>query len=620
MKLIKLSILLAILNTTYICKAQIKSGDGYVQDIEMKYLGTHQLISDDVEINPELISIVSKNESENIDELRKVKELALKYKREFLNSNKNINSSYKKTRGNEPILVSGFDAASSNTSTPPDNSIAINTLDQLIIVANGIFKVFKGNGASLQVTKNLATFFNPLGTALLTTRICDPKVMYDNQADRFIVFGQTCEGESASSQVLFAFSKTNNATGEWNYYALTGNPLNNSMWFDYPKMGISDHDVYVSGNLFSDAGAYSSSVVYQIDKLKCYAGSTLASGDSKVWSNITGDPFTIVPLSNGQQGGYGNNMYLACKGSAKIKLYEISNAVQNSPTITLTNVTIPASSSPGDALQNGTTSLLDVGDGRSMDGFYLNGTIHFVFHCDGGNGFSAINYTRMSKVGGVWTPINKIIKETGIDLTYPSIASMGFGINDQSSILSVNYSSSTDFPGIKAIFCDNNFTPSNPIITKTGGGSISFGSGDPKRWGDYSSCAKDYTQLTPTVYSFSCAGSPTGIWSNRVSKLRTPFTATGSLDTKANTNEMLLYPNPVINRCNIDIELPESGILIIDLISIDGKNNKLLFKGTCSQGKHNFSFNTSTFANGNYIIQIKNNSKLLTNKKITINK
>ena len=50
----------------------------------------------------------------------------------------------------------------------------------------------------------------------------------------------------------------------------------------------------------------------------------------------------------------------------------------------------------GNAAQSGSNILLDVGDNRIQNGFYLNGTIHMVFTSGIGQGWNGINYKRIS--------------------------------------------------------------------------------------------------------------------------------------------------------------------------------------------------------------------------------
>ncbi len=601
-------------------KAQ-KNGDGFSKNILGHYYGTYIVPTDNILLEPELHGSISKNESENEQELKELKERLQLQKQDYIKNNGTVTIS-NKTTANEPILVSGFSTIPNPTVTPPDNSASINADGQIVTIINNTIKIYNTVGVSLASTRSLSSFFSPLGTALLTNSICDPKVFYDNQVNKFIVFAQTCDGNSSTSQCLFAFSQTSNPTGAWNYYAFTGDPFNQNEWFDYPKLGVSDHDVFVTGNLFSDVGGYTRSIIYQIDKLKCFAGATLTAIDSKVWYNITGTPFTMVPMSNGRQGGYGNNMYLACKGSAKIKLYEISNSVQNNPTITLTNVTIPSNSAPADAPQLNSTKLLDVGDGRAMDGYYLNGTIHFVFHSDGGNGFSAINYTRLLKSGTTWTATNNIIKETGIDMSYPSIASIGFDNIDQSSLISYNYCSPTEMPGIKAVYSSHNFTVSNPILLKVGEGPVELGTSTSTvaRWGDYSACAKDYGASLPTVWSFACYGNAGKYWSNRVSQVTTSIVPLATTPIEKQSTNATIFPNPSIpqQRTQVKINIPIDGILHVDMYTMQGQIVQNIYHANSPKGDNDFSFNTSTFAIGNYVLKFSLNNTEIASKKITI--
>jgi len=61
----------------------------------------------------------------------------------------------------------------------------------------------------------------------------DPRAIYDPIADKYIV-SWLAGNTSNSSLIVIGFSETNDAAGNWNLYALTGDPNNNGQWSDYP--------------------------------------------------------------------------------------------------------------------------------------------------------------------------------------------------------------------------------------------------------------------------------------------------------------------------------------------------------------------------------------------------
>ena len=199
-----------------------------------------------------------------------------------------------------------------------------------------------------------------------------------------------------------------------------------------------------------------------------------------------------------------------------------------------------------------------------VDVHSLHGPIHFVFHSDVGNGFAGVNYYRLQKVGPNWTSLgNKIIKITGKDCTYPSITSMGWNTNDQSAILAFNYVSSVDYPGVKAVFVNENFIASTLMEVKTGTGAVNLSGGSgTTRWGDYSSISRVQNATVPTAWCFSMYGNTSTTWTNYFAKITSQAWGTGTEELNTSANEASVFPNPVLeDYYRVKLDLPVSGML-----------------------------------------------------------
>lgn len=629
---------LLLLGTLHVNAQQQKdlnAGDATKTPVEVKFLGFANPVSDDIELVPNYMPLISKNESENQEALEKIKEQKMEQKKKFLDEIGWEIPAEKKTRANfEPNLEIGYNAL--NTSgTPSDNTIAVNNNNQIVAVVNSSLRYYSATtGAGLQGVFSLASFFaSPQNGTLLTNNLCDPKVIFDPQVEKFIMFAQTCDGSSSSSQLLLAFSKTSDPTQGWYFYQFSGNQssaVGTNGWFDYPKIGVSGHDVFVTGNIFDDNYNYVQSVIFQIDKTKCFAGSTLnlAASDAIIYANISNSPFTMVPMSNGQSGTYGNKMYLVSTsqswtGQSSLLTYTIDNIVQNNPNISVQSISIPSAGAPANAVQKGTTMELNTGDNRGMDGFYLNGRIHFVFHSDVGNGYAGINYSRLKLDGSSWNlENNQTIKATGKDFTFPSIASMGWNGNDQSAIIHFNYASNNDYPGMKAVFVNENAVASAPIEIKTGTGYVNINTGgSDTRWGDYSGIGRVLNATKPTAWCFGMFGNTSHGWTNHFAKITTTAWPVGVTETVASEPEVVIYPNPVVEDIfYMNLNLPKAGSLQVNLLDMNGNLIKKVYQSNASAGKGVFSFNQGAIANGTYLVQVLLNNTEIQHEKITINK
>jgi len=84
----------------------------------------------------------------------------------------------------------------------------------------------------------------------------DPKVLYDQYEDRFLVI--TLESVNTgvalddNSAVLLAVSATGDPTGTWYFTRIDVDEVIGGFdsWFDYPGFAIDEEAIYISGNMF----------------------------------------------------------------------------------------------------------------------------------------------------------------------------------------------------------------------------------------------------------------------------------------------------------------------------------------------------------------------------------
>ncbi len=370
-----------------------------------------------------------------------------------------------------PNIGRNFEGNSSNGFSPLDNSLAISNGGYIISVANTTIEYATMAGQVL--------YYNDLISFINDTEIegvCDPVVIYDSGSDRFVFFCQVSPLNSTQSKLLIFFSKSNNPMDGWWYYKITGNPLNDGSAFDYPKLAVSNNELYITGNLYFDNGNFNQSVIYQINKIAGFAGQSL---NWQYWHNISGGPFTLTPLQWGQQGNYGPGCYLVASSSSDnniIWFYDLTDDMTGSPTLVYHPVNVTPYKVAPNALQKGTDVKLNTNDCRMLSGFYLNGTAHFVFNSEFSDGYCGINYHRLEVAN--LSDQSMVFGLAGSDYSYPSVASFANETNDKSVMIGFLKSSSTTFPSIRIVNCDNDFNWSGSTEVKAGNGYVHY-SGDP---------------------------------------------------------------------------------------------------------------------------------------------
>jgi hypothetical protein len=514
-----------------------------------------------------------------------------------------------------PIVGVNYSSNKNDQSTPQDNNIAISNHGVIVSVSNSTLEIDDSSGAN--------HYYQQI-TALTSgiSNVCDPVVIYDVRADRFIFYAQECSGASSSSKLLIFFSKTNNpATGGWNYYTLSGNPKNNGNWSDYPKIGLNDNEVFISSNLFSDAGSYSESVLWQIGKAVGYAGSggTLSY---KVWTGIAGSPFTLLPLTDGQGNSQSPGMWVVCTnpgGASTYDLYQITNTVANNPVMNHYSVPCTAYAPLGNDLpQKGSTVLLSSGnDCRTMSGFLLNGIAHFVFQCDYGDAVhNAVCYNRLDV--NAKTNTAKIFGSTTSNYSFPAVASFSTSKSDPSVMIVCGHTDGTIFPEFCAVNCDPGMNFSVATSVKKSTSYVNFiSSGGSERWGDYSGMCRKHNSLNPSVWCQGSTGNASHSWDSWNAEIHMNL-ATGIPEPVNPVSSFKAYPNPVIDIFRVEFSIEQDAKTEIALYDMQGRLVKALYSGYCMAGENSFSFNKSNLSKGTYFLSIKTNSNTVRNEKIVI--
>ena len=501
-----------------------------------------------------------------------------------------------------PTIGASFEANWFDQTTPPDNSMAISAGGLIVSVTNSHIEYYN-TGGTLLFTSSFDNFFNdPSFTAL----IYDPVVLYDSGADRF--FMVVLHGSNSGvSKVIACFSKSNNPSDGWWIYKLPGNPLNNGCWFDYPKIGVSNNEVYITGNLFTDTESFNQVVLYQIAKAGGFAGGSL---NWTYWYGLAESPFTLVPVSYGQQGNYGPGIYLVCTdrnnfGDDHIRLYDLTDDLSGNPQINVYSVT-QSMYMAGDAPQLGTNVLLDNGDTRALAGFWLDGIIHFVYHSEYTNNYNGLNYSRL-------TVTNLILLHTkfgldGYDYSYPNVASFGANASDRSVMIGFLRAGSDIYPQVRVVYVDNSGNWSASTLVKAGTTYADvYQSGGVARWGDYTGISRKHNAANPEVWMSGCFGNfrlnehSFDSWIAQITGVSPGIQESPPAKPMA----VKLYPNPVIDRAQVEFTLQDRSGVEISVLDLNGRSVKLLFRDTAPAGTHSFSFNKGALQPGSYFIRVQ---------------
>lgn len=129
---------------------------------------------------------------------------------------------------------------------PPDCNAAVGP-NHIMQTVNCTYAIYSKTGAVLVSPTNLNTLFS--GVTGSTYNDGDPVVLYDEQAQRFVVTEFSISG--ANDYVMIAVSSTGDPTGTWYKYSFDVSDLP-----DYPKFGVWQDGYYMGDNNTSGNDIY----------------------------------------------------------------------------------------------------------------------------------------------------------------------------------------------------------------------------------------------------------------------------------------------------------------------------------------------------------------------------
>ena len=512
-----------------------------------------------------------------------------------------------------PVIDASFEANTSVDETPSSNSIAVSD-DGIIISANNDGIIYFTEAGTRLYEAKWADFFDD---NQLTSSFFSPRVLYDPVEDRFILVvlhGKT----SATSRVVISFSKSKNPQDGWNVYKLSGNPLGEGNWFDFPSIGISTNELYVSGNLIEGTN-FDKALVYQISKTDGYVAAFL---DVQYWTDFFNGPVSITPASYGHDGDYGPGIYLVSSAAAGDDAYwfwDLTDDIGGNPE--LIGYIIPSETygPPADASQPGTTDKLETGDSRTTNAFYLDGIIHFVMNIDVGGGFSGISYNRLS-VPQQNVTTSHFSQSGNADLAHAGVASFATSASDRSVMISFLRSAADIFPEFRVVNVDQGMSWSSATLVKGGETYVDRLTG-LERWGEYTGIARRHNSTDPRTWSSGSAGANVAGQIDHTYKTWIGEVTNGQNVSTEDIRKSIAFsvtPNPVRDYFEISLTVTETSPTTIAIYDTQGHLVKTLYKDTPLVGSHRFSFQIGDLPVGVYVISLSSLGTVVGYEKIVV--
>jgi hypothetical protein len=522
-----------------------------------------------------------------------------------------------------PLLLGrNFEGNIAQNSIPNDNDMAISNAGIIVSVINSRVLIYDTNNDSILKVKTLGSFASGLNT---TDSKFDPKMVYDPAADRFIMVflnGSTFQ----KSKIIVCYSQTNDPMGDWNAYALSGNPLGNDTWSDYPVIGISNSDLFIGINTFTNGSTnnsgFTETCLWQISNDDGYAGNALTTNyyHDILLSYGIKPIFNICPIKGGLA-PYGPDMFLLSNRATSFEndsvflLHITNNVKSNNASLEIKFLTADIQYIlPPEARQEGTHTF-DTNDNRVLGGFYENNVIQFVQSClNETTGLAGIYHGFIENPGAEQPNVRAtIIGDTVLDFGYPNISYSGRDHRDQESVITFNHTSPVDYAGFSYLYYTNEGEYTGHKKIKTGENYVdAFGDGNYERWGDYSGSQRRYNE-TATVWAVGSWGKETrknGTW---IAEL----TSTDSIRPDEFPGlEITAYPNPTTDLVTLNFYMEKTSDISVDLYDMNGRRVILLFQDQAKFGQNIFTFSTAPLAAGIYFATITSEEKHIYKQKI----
>jgi len=409
----------------------------------------------------------------------------------------------------------------SGNSQVPDGAAAVNANGIIMVANNTHIEMFDADGNVLY-SEPEATFFSALQP---TANIYDPRIEYDTQHNRFVII-DLHGNNSTLTEIYLGVSETSDPTGAWNFYDITANPGDSNMWFDYPKLGLSEGTITVSGNMFFDTGNFAQeSKVFLFTLDDAIAGNTISVeyfDDVEATYTVTDDAGNEVAASSNTYsikpctypfGLYGPGLYMIGRfGEDNVAWFNVTENAGDGPTLDAYVVDLGDLNNPLNAPQSGGSNLQVA---PRLQSAYVNvdgdqDKVHFAMTVSDDNGDDRIYLGRLNV--STENVVDRTFGQGGWDYAYPWIVPWTTNLAswDGGSMVAFLRVSSTTFPGFRVVHGYVNESFGNSVNVKSGETAMAAGS----RWGDYIGGGWREGQSDPEVWVYGQYGlsNDHGLW------------------------------------------------------------------------------------------------------------
>ena len=404
---------------------------------------------------------------------------------------------------------------------PPDSIIAAGPTRVVVAVNSSV--LFYMKSGSQTFSAGLNKFFSALSENN-GTRLFDPKVLFDQYAQRFILVVAAIRERDSSSWLFLAVSKTSDPHKAWALWALDmtlDGTTKTSHWADFPGLGIDEKAIYLTANMFRfgiDRFAYAKLRI--LDKSEVSKFGKIGYFDFFKMKDVTGElTGTLQPAHS--FGTTSKEFLVSCSdvGGTKITLWRVSNPLAAEPSLRKKGVTVSSFRMPPDAQQKGSKiplHTLDAGFRANLvfrDGYLF--TVHTIAQDWGAGNVAALRIYQLGTDGRVLQEIT--YGSDRLSYFYPAIMPDTRG----NLVLVFNRSGQSEFVGIhftgrKANQPLGKLENSSALKVSTSS-YLALDDSGRNRFGDYSGIALEQDD---SIWIFGEFALDSGSWATQIGRVK----------------------------------------------------------------------------------------------------
>ncbi|MGX7871608.1 beta strand repeat-containing protein [Mesorhizobium sp. ORM6] len=277
-----------------------------------------------------------------------------------------------------------FSGISDTSSDPPHNALAVGPNNVVMAEGSRVEWTDLSGGGGASSFQSIYQFYGSL-PASARNSLFDPRAAYDSVNQRYVVTADNIGSNGTISNIDIAVSKDSNPNDGWYFYSLNTSLTINSQLTaaDQPTVSLDGTNIYITAPQYNvNVSGFAGTEQWVIGDTAGAGGGIYNGGTMTVVANQVAAPgqgIARVVAGNNGQTYYASAVNTGSQTLVTVQTYTLAtNSFGPAATLSLGNVDQGGGGADFTAQQQGTSVLLDAGDGRIQNLAYANGFLYGV--------------------------------------------------------------------------------------------------------------------------------------------------------------------------------------------------------------------------------------------------